>query len=291
MSQIPEVTQQTAKRNPLTSFYRQPKLYVRLPSKGKFYPQGALDVSANNEYAVFAMTAKDELMFKTPDALLSGESTVQLIKSCIPSILDPWSMPSIDLDFALIAIRIATYGEKMEIGCNCPECNAENQFDFNLTAWFSIFDNFQYVDTVNIDPLTVHIRPYSYREITKASIKTLEQQRIFTIINDENMSDEEKMEKFGKSFVKLTQLSVDVVVDCISKIETPEGSVSDKAMIKEFIDNTTSEIFDKISKHVSDIRDQIELKAQEVECSECHSKFSLPVSMDQANFFGVKSRK
>jgi len=287
MSEITNPMQ--SKRNPLASFYRQPKIYVTLPSKGKFYPKGALDVSANEQYAVYAMTAKDELMFKTPDALLSGQSTVELIKSCIPAILDPWSMPSIDLDFALIAIRIATYGEKMEVGCNCPHCNAENSYEIDLTSWFQVFSSFNYEDNINIDPLTVHIRPYSYREITKTSIKTLEQQRIFNIVNDESMSDEEKLEKFGKSFVKLTELTVDLIADCITQIDAPEGPVTDKTIIKDFINNCTKDIFDKIAVHITSMKDQIEFKAQDVQCGECTKEFSLPITMDQANFFGVKS--
>ena len=121
-----------AKKNPLANWYRQHKIYVKLPSKGKFYKKGALDISANEEYPVYAMTAKDELMFKTPDALLSGQSTVEVIKSCIPAITDPWSMPSIDLDFCLIAIRVATYGESMEVGTDCPHCKASNSYDINL---------------------------------------------------------------------------------------------------------------------------------------------------------------
>jgi hypothetical protein len=277
------------KKNPLAGFYRQPKIYISLPSKGKFYPAGALDASSNEQYPVYAMTAKDELMFKTPDALLSGQSTVELIKSCIPAILDPWSMPSIDLDFALIAIRIATYGDKMEVGSNCPHCNAENSYDVDLTAWFGIFDNFVYRDTVNIDPLLIHIRPYSYKEITKTSIKTMEQQRIFQIINDNTISDEEKLDRFGKSFVKLTELTVDVIAECITKIDTPDGSETDKSMIKEFINNCSKDVFEGIATHVTSMKDQIEFKAQDVECSECKAHFSLPITMDQANFFGVKS--
>jgi len=142
MNEIPNPMQQ--KKNPLAGFFRQPKIYVSLPSKGKFYSQGALDRSENGQYAVYAMTAKDELMFKTPDALLSGQSTVELIKSCMPAILDPWKMPSIDIDFALIAIRIATYGNKMEVNTQCPHCNADNNYDVDLSAWFSVFDNFEY---------------------------------------------------------------------------------------------------------------------------------------------------
>jgi hypothetical protein len=277
------------KKNPLAGWYRQPKIYVSLPSKGKFYPQGALDRSSNDQYPVYAMTAKDELMFKTPDALLTGQSTVELIKSCIPAILDPWSMPSVDLDFALIAIRIATYGDKMEVGCNCPSCRAENNYDVDLTVWFSNFDNFNYVDIVDADPLVMHIRPYSYKELTRMSIKTMEQQRIFQIINDDEISDEVKMEKFGASFVKITELTVDVIADCIIKIDTPDGSVEDKAMIKDFINNCSKDIFDKVSTHVTNMKDQIELKAQTVKCNECGNEFSMPISMDQSNFFAVKS--
>lgn len=288
MNQIPNVTI-NQKKNPLSGFFRQPKIYVRLPSKGKFYPNGSLDVSSTGEYPVYAMTAKDELMFKTPDALLTGQSTVELIKSCIPSIIDPWAMPAIDLDFALIAIRIATYGEKMEVGCNCPHCNAENTYDVNLSAWFSKFDSFEYVDNINVDPLLVHIRPYSYRELTKTSIKTMEQQRIFQVINDDNMSDEEKLDKFGKSFIKLTELTVDIIADCITQIDAPEGTVTDKSMIKEFINNCPRDIFDVISNHVTHMKDQLDLKSQNVTCSECQKSFDLPITMDQSNFFAVKS--
>jgi hypothetical protein len=278
-----------AKKNPLANWYRQPKIYVKLPSKGKFYKKGALDISANEEYPVYAMTAKDELMFKTPDALLSGQSTVEVIKSCIPAITDPWSMPSIDLDFCLIAIRVATYGESMEVGTDCPHCKASNSYDINLLEWMQVFNNFMFVDTIEIDPLTVHIRPYNYKEITKTSIKTLEQQRLFAVINNEEISDEEKLDKFGKSFVRITELTVDIIADCITQIETPNGASVDKTQIKEFINNCSKDVFEKIQQHIAGLREQIELKAKDVKCGECEKEFSLPITMDQSNFFAVRS--
>ena len=276
-------------KNPLANWYRQPKIYVKLPSKGKFYAQGSLDVSDSEEYAVYAMTAKDELMFKTPDALLSGQSTVEVIKSCMPAILDPWQMPSIDLDFCLIAIRIATYGENMEVGSTCPYCDAKNDYEIDLNAWLQVFNNFTFKDSIEVGPLLVHIRPYNYRESTKTSIKTLEQQKIFNIVNDESMSDEEKMERFGKSFVKLTELTVDIIADCITKIETPDGVTTDKAQIKDFINNCSKDVFDKIQQHITHLKEQIELKAKDVKCGDCEKEFSLPVTMDQSNFFAVRS--
>lgn len=275
--------------NPLANYFRQPKLYIRLPSQGRFYTAGSLDTSQNEEYAVYAMTAKDELMFKTPDALMNGQATVEVIKSCVPAIKEPWSMPSIDMDAVLIAIRIATYGETMDITADCPKCKTRNEFEMNLLGHLDNASHFHYKSDLQIGPLTVHIRPYTYKEISKTAIKTLEQQKIFSIVNDENLSDEDKITRFGESFVKLTQLTVDVVAGCITKITTPEGEVTDSAMISDFIQNASSEVFNTINDHILEMKDIMSLKAQDVECTECHTQWSVNVTMDQTNFFGTGS--
>lgn len=275
--------------NPLAAYFRQPKIYIKLPSEGKFYPPDALDVSVNGEYAVYAMTAKDELMFKTPDALMNGQSTVEVIKSCIPAIKQPWKMPSIDLDAALIAIRVATYGEKMEVSANCPSCSHLNDYAINLVRYLDGYQGFKYLDQVEVGPLTVFIKPYSYQESTKIALKTLEQQKIFQIVNDEKLSDGEKIEKFGESFVRLTELTVDVVADSIIKIVTPDGEVSDSAMIQEFIRNAPKDVFDTVNSHIVGMKEKIELRISDAECGECNHKFEMPVTMDQASFFGKGS--
>lgn len=291
MEQNTNQTMQTTTKsvNPLAQFYRQPKIYIKLPSQGRFYPNGSLDVSSNEEYPVYAMTAKDELMFKTPDALLSGQSTVEIIKSCIPSIKDPWEMPSIDLDFCLMAVRVATYGSEMEINATCPKCGDNNPYLLNLADWMGKFSQFNYQETISADPLIIHIRPYSYKEITKTALRTMEQQRLVNIASDDSMSDEEKIDKFGKGFVSLTHLTVDLIANCITKIETPDGTTTDLAQIKEFIGNCSAEIFSKISVHIQNIKNEIELPPQHVKCTGCENEYDVPVAMDQSNFFGARS--
>lgn len=276
----------TKKINPLAQYFRQPKLYIRLPSQGRFYPNGTLDVSANEEYAVYAMTAKDELMFKTPDALLTGQSTVEVIKSCVPAILDPWRMPTLDVDAVLMAIRIATYGENMEISANCPSCEAENNYETDITKWLALLTNIDYQSEIKFDPLVIHIRPYTYQEITKTNLKQFEQQRIFAVINDEKMSDEEKLKLFGESFVKITELTVDIVAGCIDHIDTPDGTVDDQKMIREFVDNASKELFETVSNHVTAMRSKNDLKPIDAKCTSCQHEFQIPITMDQANFFG-----
>jgi len=275
--------------NPLMNYFRQPKMYVRLPSQGKFYTEESLDKSEIDEYPVYAMTAKDELMFKTPDALMNGQATVSVIKSCIPAIKNPWNMPSIDLDACLIAIRIATYGESMDITSDCPACKHDNEFTMNLVGYLEQVNGFQYQDTITVGPLVVKIRPYSYKEVSKTALKTLEQQKIFSIVNDETITDEVKVAKFGESFVKLTELTVDVVAGCIVSITTPESEVTDTEMIKEFIENSPSDVFNTLNQHIQSMKDVMALKAQHVKCQECEHEWNIEITLDQTNFFAVGS--
>ena len=46
--------------NPLKQYFRQPSVYVRLPSQGKFWPKDSLNMPANGELPVLPMTTMDE---------------------------------------------------------------------------------------------------------------------------------------------------------------------------------------------------------------------------------------
>ena len=119
--------------NPLNKYFRQPAVYVSLPTGGN-YPPHVIEPSKTGELGVMPMTAKDEIRFKTPDALMNGEGVVEVIQSCVPSIKDAWQVKSYDLDTILIAIRIATYGETMDINFNVPIANEQSSHTLNLPA-------------------------------------------------------------------------------------------------------------------------------------------------------------
>jgi hypothetical protein len=273
--------------NPLAAFFRQPKIYINLPSKGRFYPEGSLQKSDTGDYPVFAMTAKDELLFKTPDALLNGSATVEVIKSCVPAIIDPWKMPSIDLDAVLIAIRLATYGAEMDVTTSCPACNEEEDKAADLRQLLDNLRDLEFTEKIEISSeMTIFIKPMAYAEISKASIKTMEQQRIFSIVNDENISDEDKVKMFQVSFVKLTDITIDVVAECISKVETSQGSTTDAAFIKEFLSNTERTVFDKINEQVKSMQVKSKMKALDTTCGACGHPYKLEISFDQSDFFG-----
>jgi hypothetical protein len=279
-------------QNPLTKYFRTPKNYVRLPSRGKFYSPGSIKLSETNEYAVYPMTAKDELILKTPDALLNGESTVQVIKSCVPEITNPWDMPSIDLDAILIAIRLATYGENMEIKYNVPGINEERVFVLDLRTLLDQFIGVTFDQYIEIDDyITVEVRPLSYKEFTQNAQQTFEEQRILRLVNDNTISEDKKVEAFQQSFKKLTTITLNLVLNSIVCIDTPEGKVTNRKHISEFLENADRTVFNKILKHLESIKEKTTIKpikvtmpTEDIERG-APETFEIPILFDQSNFF------
>ncbi len=279
-------------QNPLKKFFRQPKLYVRLPSSGNFYPPGALDRTETGEYPIYAMTAKDEIAMKTPDALLNGQSTVDVIQSCVPNIKNAWQVPSIDVDALLVAVRIATYGENIDVDVKIPNTTIEKTYTADLRIVLDKLLSAAFDPVIQVtDEMTVYIRPLSYLEFTKNAIKTLEEQRIFNLVNDETIDDEKKIQLFNKSFKKLTDITVSMVGQCIDKIVTPDGEVSDPAFIQEFMNNADKDFFTGIMKHLETQRTRFQFEPYKIITSEeeqqagAPKEFELPLTLDAASFF------
>jgi hypothetical protein len=146
--------------NPLNKYYRQPSIYITLPTKGRYYSADVYTPTQTGEIPVLPMTAKDEIAFKTPDAMLNGQATVDVIKSCCPNILNPWQLTNYDLDTVLLAIRIATYGETMDITATIPIINEQISHTVNLPALLETVKNVEIKDSFRTkNGFTVHVKP------------------------------------------------------------------------------------------------------------------------------------
>jgi hypothetical protein len=60
-------------------------------------------------------------------------------------------------------------------------------------------------------------------------------------------------------------------------------------MIKEFMENTTSQVFNMVNDQITEMKELMTLKSQDVKCAECEHEFNVELTMDQTNFFGVGS--
>ena len=284
------------KANPLSGFMRQPKIYVTLPSKGAYWPANALQIPENGELAVYSMTAKDELAFKTPDALLNGQAVVDVIQSCIPAIKDAWRCPNIDLDLILIAIRIATYGEMMDVSHRVPGTEEDVEHQIDLRNVMDQLSSSQWEEAVELDGgLTCFMRPLSYKHVTMTGIKAFEAQKLMQAVNDDDMSDEKKLEIFNQSFNKMTNITIDLMAESISSIQTPEAVVKEPAYIKEFLQNADKGVFQHLQEHLNAMRERNGIQPMQITSTPeqvaagAPKTYELPIKIDNSDFFAAGS--
>jgi len=271
--------------NPLTKYFRQPKIYLSLPSKGEFYPPGSIQGDPNN-LPVFGMSAMDEIMFKTPDALFSGEATVQVIRSCIPAITQPWLMPQLDVDAVLIAIRIATYGQTMPSSFRCKKCNEETKFDLDLSKTLDYFVSLDYIDSKIIGPLKINFRPLTYKELTDINVKSYELKRTLSQ-KMEGKTETQKNKLINKTMTDIAEVQVDAFMKCIASVETDEDEVSDVNQIKEWISNADADFYEQIKNHLESQSKAWRIQNQKTLCAneECQQENSVEIRMDNSDFF------
>ena len=282
----------TENTNPLNKYFRQPAIYVSLPS-GTAYPPHVVTPAQTGELGVMPMTAKDEIRFKTPDALMNGQGVVDVIQSCVPEIKDAWQIKSYDLDTILVAIRIATYGETMEINFNVPGANENHAHTVNLPA---ILDETQKttVDTAFTlkDGLKITVQPLTYRDMTSTSLQTFQQQKMYTAVQDSELPDEDKAKRFNDAFAKLTELNSSILLKNMASITMTDGTViTDPAHIKEFVDNANATVIKEIETKLMDLRTQGAVKPLKLKATEDQIKkgapatYEVPVTFDTSNFF------
>jgi len=245
-------------KNPLTAFMRRPKIFLRLPSKGRYWSEGSIEINEQNEYEVYAMTVKDELLLKTPDALLNGYATVSVVQSCIPAIKDAWQMPSVDLDAVLIAIRIASFGEKVNLDIAIPGTNEAEPYEIDLRPMLdNVIDNVVWEPVVKVnDDITVHIKPISYRNLTQSNIASFEAERILRQLINPEISEDLKVQLMNQAAERLADANVIQVVNGIERIDTTNGSTDDFEYIREFLNNSDPTVFKAISKRYRELNEK-----------------------------------
>lgn len=269
--------------NPLQQYFRQPKIFVGLPSKGAYNPPGSLDGDVSN-MPVFGMTGMDEIIMKTPDALISGESTVKVIQSCCPSIKDAWKVSSLDANLIFAAIKIATFGNQLTVGHKCPNCNSENDYSFNLDFVVEHYGHCKYNNKLELDNITIITQPLDYKQTTDYNMAMFVIQQKLNQI-ELMQTEEEKVKFYQGIFEELAELQNDLYFNSIERIEIPGQVVEEREYILEWLKNCDKSIFDLVRNHIESNKKDWELPPHPVKCTECETESSVVIELDQTNFF------
>lgn len=276
--------------NPLAKYYRTAKIYTQLPSMGKFYDDGVVDLPENSEVAVFPMTAKDEMIMKNPDALLNGEAVAQVIKSCVPSVNSPRQLVSNDIDALLIAIQGATNGDDLEVTTPCPNCSEEVGGIASIEAALqsmTVLEEAYSFDTDN--GLTFQIKPFSYESTVKAGITNFQSTRSLQSL--QNIDDElEQLKAFNSSFMQIAALNFDLICDSVASIRGMDDDgeafvVTNREVIREFLENSENSVGKQIEESIAKVNNIGVNKNILLECESCQHQFEHEIGFDPVNFF------
>jgi hypothetical protein len=270
-------------QNPLQQYFRQPKIFVKLPSQGVYNQPGAITGDVNN-MPVFGMTGMDEILMRTPDALLSGESSVKIVQSCCPGIKDAWDMSILDSDMMFTAIRIATYGNLIDVTHKCEHCSAENDYELDITKFIEHFSKCVYDNKLVLTDLVIHTRPLTYSQSNDMNLKNFQLRQKLSQV--EGITDDEQRKRvFEEIAIELGSIQNEIVLMTIESVEVGKTNVTERSYIAEWLINCDRDIFSKIKDHIDTNKDKWTLPTFPVECAECHQATNLNISMDQSNFF------
>jgi hypothetical protein len=273
--------------NPLRQYFRRPSVYMKLPSGGAGYPEGSINMPDNGELPVYPMTAIDEITARTPDALYNGIAIVELIRSCVPNIIEPWAVTNVDLDAVLIAIKAAsTPSGEMDVDSQCPKCSEIATYKVNLAGMLTSLKSTDFSKELEINDLSIKYRPLDFREINAASTEQFQLQAIFA--QAENTEDEElKAKTLQDGLRKITDLTMRLLSKSIVHIKTPASLVTETDFILDFLQHCDRNIYIAIRDYSSKLRADSELKPMKITCSndECNNEYEQTITLNPTDFF------
>lgn len=277
-------------QNPLRAHFRQPAIYLKLPSNGQFWKHG-LNLAPGHELPIYPMTARDEILLKTPDALLNGQGVVDVVQSCCPNITDAWQMPSVDVDSILISIRIASYGQYMPVDTKCPHCGTENSFDVDLNSYLDSVVMPNYNQKVEHGTINIKIKPQNYASINETSKISYEQQRVIENVSLDGTENLDKVAAYRKHIARLVDLNSKLLVDNTEYIEIVDTGtiVDDPEHIAEFYFNCDAELCKQLQEKLAEINEAGAIKPQSGTCENCSKTYSVNLTFDYSSFFASSS--
>lgn len=207
--------------NPLLSKLRMPGATFKLPSQGLFYENSELSPDVKfGEVEVYPMTAMDEIIFSTPDKLLSGKAIAEVFSRCIPQILNPYGLLSKDVDYLMICLRMVSFEAMMTV-LHTHDCDNAKRHSYEVDLNQMLRDSKQVDPTTLKEEYTVILpngQVVTLKPLTYQHVVDLYQTTALTKRNQ--LSEEEAM-----------KLIVETLCGVIKSVDT----TSDRDQIREWV--------------------------------------------------------
>ena len=281
--------------NPLQQFFRQPSVYLRLPTNGRWYTGDMVELTDDNELAVYPLTAMNDIMLNTPDAMLNGQALENVIRDCAPGIKNVKKFMLPDLEALFLAIKSASNGGKMDIDRKCAKCNAENTYELNCQHLLDSATSINEDDlTIRFgDDLVVYVTPYDFEMRQLFMKREFEEEKLFRNITAQGDSIDEitKASMMAESVERLSKVTFGLVSRSIEKILMVKSNtfVTDRDHINEWLVGITKTQAEMVMEAVDKINKIGIVKNLTITCNSCGHSWEDALSFDPASYFGKRS--
>lgn len=282
--------------NPLKQYFRQPALYMKLPTQGRWYTADEVETTEDGEIPIYGLTAIDEIMLNTPDAMLNGQALEKVLKNCAPGFKNIKKIMLPDLEALFLAIKIATSNEPYELTRECPNCNHENNFSVNCQH---LLDTMSFVDDDDSkimfnEDLLVYIKPYNFEMRQIWMQKEINEERTLRAIDASNsdLDDFDKARILSESIEKISKITFELVSKSIDKIVIIENKteVTDPTFISEWLTGINSSQADTVVNSVNVLNEIGPNKTVVAKCESCGHEWEEKLNFDPVSFFGKRSQ-
>ena len=280
--------------NPLSKFFRQAGAYVKLPTNGIWYTDGAVNLTDEGEVPIYPLSAIDDILLNTPDAMLNGQALEKVIKNCVPDVKDIKKLLIPDLETIFVGMKAASNNGKFDLDRKCPTCEHENTYEVNcngLLATATSIDESDRKLTFNGE-LEVWVKPYNF-EMRQIFIKReFAEEKLLRAIDEsnKNIDELEKAKILGESVDRISKITFDLVSKSIEKIvmiQTNE-TITDSNHINEWLTNISKTEADIVIQAVNKLNAVGPNKEFQAVCIKCDHAWTETLNFDPSSFF-VKS--
>lgn len=281
--------------NPLKQYFRQANVYVKLPSKGYWYTDDSVSVNTEGEVAIYPLSALDDILLNTPDAMLNGQALEKVVKNCVPDIHNIKKLLLPDLEAIFVGIKAATSNGVAEYSKECPNCKFENTYDVNCHG---LLDQIKFIDqndcVLNFNgELEVYIKPYDFLMRQMFIRKEFDEEKLLRTIDEKNKDLDElsKARILGESVDRLSSMTFEMVANSIQKIVMLKDNVevTNREHINEWLVSISKTQADTVIESVNKLNSSGVPKEIPVTCSNCATQWNDSLSFDPSSFFGKRS--
>lgn len=291
-----------------------PGVTVTLPTLGAFYDPGVIAEVDVMEVPVRPFSVWQELTWRDPYAIMSGEAFIQFMNVCAPWVLKPLSLCQIDAEVIMMAARDASYGPMVTIPVKCtnpahhddgtgkqvPVCQIETKCQIDLRQVISRYQPIHDPENWRVmlnNGQRVNLRPVIHQDMVhtfKYQFELIKMTRAIEMKSKAggDISTDEFIEYRDKGLLIAHGVRLKQYLSSIRSVTTAKNqTVSDRDMIQQWINAIAAPEVKKIDERVDALtKPLMHLMQIDYRCPNCnHDMGKVSVLDDPTAFFGPGS--